>query len=339
VVWDAHSLQRLRAFDGVRDFYERLLALAFTPDGKYLVATTGYPTPGFVPHGPKNDLLLVYDLSDLRAPVQTGPKAGQLSWDEQPVCVRLASGRTVDFTASPVRQSSLMTFAVEDIGPGLRIDGVLADEEAKYFVSGVVGPAAFVPTTGRLYRFSVDPAHPLRTPATLDPPPAGKPVPPEGAVEFPRGQTVFYAGQGALRFENGKLRADYRVDYPSRNPKADLDAEAARTKSMRQRAWMDRERVGLTFDQVRQLRAATTASRGGPPGPDAAQLEPLFAKWQAAAPGPARGEAAKPLFAAARAAGEWDAQAKRAVIAGVREIVTPRQWKLLNYEIPADSDK
>ena len=235
------------------------------------------------------------------------------------------------------------TFAVEDIGPGLRIDGALAEQQASYFLSAVEGPAAFVALGGRLFRFSVDPAHPCGTAATLDVLTRGKPLPADGAVDYPRGQTVFYCGQGAVRFTNHKLvQGYYGLSYPYANPKADLDAEAARAESIRSRCLgrvrSDRERVGLTDDQVRRL-AAYRGRQGGPPLPTPAEVEPLFAKWEAAAPGPARDEAAKPLFAAARAAGEADAWGKREYIAGLREIVTPRQWKLLNYEIPTDADK
>jgi hypothetical protein len=236
------------------------------------------------------------------------------------------------------------SWAVEDIGPGLSIDGVLAEEEASYFSSGVLGQAAAaVVSKGLLYRFSVDPVHPLAVAATLDRPARGKPLPPEGAVAFAKAQTIFFCGQGAVRFTNGKLvGGGYAVTFPYLNPKADLDAEAARADAIRLRAARrvggDRERVGLSDDQVRRL-AAFRGRQGGPPLPSAAQVEPLFAKWEATPPGPARDEAAKPLFAAARAAGEADAWGKREFIAGLHEIVTPRQWKLLNYEIPTDADK
>jgi hypothetical protein len=234
------------------------------------------------------------------------------------------------------------SWEVEDVGPGLRVDGNLADREVQYYVSGVLGgPAAYVTEAGRIYAISVDPAHPRKIPATLDPP-RGKPIPPDGVVEFAKNQTIFYCGQGALRFSKGKIAGNFNVDFPYRNPKADLDAEAARVESIRsrnaRRIGNDQERVGLSDDQVRRI-GAYRGRPGGPPGPDAAKLAALFQAWEAAAPGPARDEAARPLFAAARAAGDWDAQGKRDYIAGMREIDTPRQWKLLNYEIPTDADK
>jgi hypothetical protein len=231
------------------------------------------------------------------------------------------------------------TLAVEDIGPGLRINGALAEEEAQYFVSGVLGPAAFSVETGRLYRFSVDPSHPLATAATLDPPPPGKPIPPEGAVEFVKDQTVFYCGDGALRFANGKLVLDFRVAFPYRNPWAELDAEVDRTRAILRRL-SDRmgagERVGLSREQVQRM--GVTPRRDGPKGIDMKQVQAQYAAWEAAAPGAAKDEAAKPLLAAARAAGEWEGALNRDFMARVREVATPRQWKLMNYQIPTEED-
>lgn len=68
------------------------------------------------------------------------------------------------------------TFEVEDIGPGLRVDGDLVVEQIRYFTSAVVGPAALVTNTGHLFPLSVDPARPLKIAATDDPPGKAKPT-------------------------------------------------------------------------------------------------------------------------------------------------------------------
>jgi hypothetical protein len=69
-----------------------------------------------------------------------------------------------------------------------------------------------------------------------------------------------------------------------------------------------------------------------------AKVQALYDTWDAAPPGPAKDEAAKPLFAAARAAGEVEGTLNRDFMARVREVVTPRQWKLMNYQIPTEAD-
>jgi DNA-binding beta-propeller fold protein YncE len=230
------------------------------------------------------------------------------------------------------------TLEVEDLGPGLRVNGVLVAEEVNYFVSGVWGLAAYDPRRRCVYRLSVDPARPLAVAATLDPAGAGKPVPDDGVVETKDGVVIFYCGKGGLRFSGGALRPGHGVEYPYRNPKEELDAELARAMFTQSRAIHpigDIARLGLTAEQVTKLKELKFAFCA----PDGAKLAGLFAAWEKAADAKARAEAARPIFAEARAAGEKDEELERAYFAALKEVLTPRQWKLANYQIPAEGDR
>jgi hypothetical protein len=190
---------------------------------------------------------------------------------------------------------------------------------------------------GRLFRLSVDPAHPLPVAATLDPPPRGKPVPEGGVVDFANGMTIFYCGDGGLRFSSGKLRPDRSVTHPYLNPRAGLDAELVRTRVMIQRIAYpgEKERLGLSPDQLRRINTL----REAPVPVDAERFAGLFDAWDRAADGPAKATAAAPLFAGAKDVGTQDTASRQGYVDGFRAVVTPRQWKLLNYEIPTPADK
>jgi hypothetical protein len=130
------------------------------------------------------------------------------------------------------------------------------------------------------------------------------------------------------------------VSFPYRNPRAELDAEADRTRAILRRLsdrLGDNDRVGLTKEQMQRM--GVSPRRDGPKGIDMKQVQAQYTAWEAAPPGAAKDEAAKPLFAAARAAGEVVGTLNRDFMARVREVATPRQWKLMNYQIPTAADE
>jgi hypothetical protein len=220
---------------------------------------------------------------------------------------------------------------VEDIGPGFRFGGEIIKREISHFNSGIYGPIAILNESGRVFRLSVDPAHPLAVAATLDAP-MGRPLPAAGAVEFRDGLTLFYCGDGALEFADGLLRPNRTIGYPYLNPRADLDAQAMRTRASVARVGRypsEKERVGLSDEQWNRARAHPEI----PVTVDSAKLNELFATWAKAPDGPAKDAATRALFAEAKAIGARDTQAQRAFVDGFKAIFTPRQWQLFNYEV------
>jgi hypothetical protein len=224
------------------------------------------------------------------------------------------------------------TLEVEDVGPGLRLEGALVkSDDVDYFDSAVLVPVAIVKDTGQVFRLSVDPKHPLAVAATLDP--LGKPVPADGVVEFRDGLTLFYCGDSALTFAEGLLKPSRTILYPYRSPRAALDAELAHTLRTVERLKQnpsERERLDLTADQWNRFQN----HRDVPVIVDAKQLQELFAVWDHATDDAARAAAAKPLLAQAKAIGDRDTQMERDYIDRFKAIFTTRQWKLLNYEVP-----
>jgi WD40 repeat protein len=224
------------------------------------------------------------------------------------------------------------TLEVEDIGPGLRVQGeLIKSDDVDYFDSAVLGPIAIVKETGQVFQLSVDPKHPLAVAATLEPP--GKPVPADGVVEFRDGLTLVYCGDGALSFADGLLKPSRTILYPYQSSRAALDAELAhtlRTVERLQKNPSEKERLNLSADQWKRFQN----HRDVPVVVDANSLQELFAVWDHAPDDAARAAAAKPLLAQAKAIGDRDTRMERDYIDRFKAIFTAGQWKLLNYELP-----
>jgi hypothetical protein len=229
------------------------------------------------------------------------------------------------------------TWDVASIGPGLQLrDAPADDDDVRYYVSGLIGPAALSKRDGLLLRFGTDPAHPLPLRPIDTGAAAGKPIPPDGTVEQQGDEVLFLKGEGTLAFRGDRLTADAAVRNPawrSAMPLLLRRAEHARDLMRDLNEYpSERARVGLTPAQERALQAAL--GNGQPPPLDPAErtrLEGLMHAYRAADPA-TRDAAAKPLLDAAAARGRQLVAHYEAYLAAARAAVTPRQWKLLNHE-------
>ena len=87
-----------------------------------------------------------------------------------------------------------------ELGPGLRIDGKLADTRIPHFKSAILGLAARSGAEGCFFRFSIDPAKPAPVRATLDVE-TGQEIPAGGIIDiqrYPEPRVNVFSGEGAV---------------------------------------------------------------------------------------------------------------------------------------------
>jgi hypothetical protein len=243
------------------------------------------------------------------------------------------------------RRVDLKTLEFEDLGPGIRMEGQLVDRMSgrndsplSYYVSGVLGGLAAVSKLdGCVLRISVDPAKPLPIRATGEPPPQGRDVPPGGFVRQLGEVLAFQTAEGAIEFRDGRLDLRYHVRSPFKDPSLQVDAEARRVAQLASRVKSDageRARVGLTEAQAYHIgeKAAPVPVR------DPRKVTALYEAYQAAAEGRAKDQAAQAVFAEAQTITRARRQANEQYLREMKALFSPRQWKLLNHQIPGAED-
>jgi hypothetical protein len=242
------------------------------------------------------------------------------------------------------RRIDLATLDVEDLGPGLRIDGVLADGrlshegEVTYFESGVLGLAALAKEDGCLLRFSIDPAKPLAHRATADPVLPGRDVPPEGRV-IPWGpDTLFVCGDGVLQVSaEGKSARGRPSRSFSNSQRIDLESHAEDAQQIQRRINSraeERQRLALTPAQVNAIRLLRLVNHEADP----AQLARWYEQYESAADDTARAAAAKPILAEAKRLADANRAASESFLKEFRGLLSARQWKMANYQMPGPAD-
>jgi WD domain, G-beta repeat len=231
------------------------------------------------------------------------------------------------------------TMEIVDMGPGLRHGGQLITSDIDYLVSAHLGLAAFSKADNCFYRISVDPAHPAAVRASEDLP-QGKPVPSEGAVSENDGATQFVRGEVFYLFDNqtGRLlQQDWGSPWLKR--RSVTDDESDRLASYRARLVRypeERERVGVSADQMKRLDAVARgegALSPFPPAPNKERLEMYFSAYRSATDEAGRERAAKLLLSMAGSTSDQRAKSRQEYVARMKAAFTPRQLQLLAYQV------
>ncbi|HEX4792591.1 MAG TPA: WD40 repeat domain-containing protein [Humisphaera sp.] len=213
-----------------------------------------------------------------------------------------------------------VTLRVQELGPGLRIDGELAGPGVHQFKSAILGLAAISAETGCFYKFSVDSAHPAPIRATLDVP-RGQPIPDNGSVEFEGSKANFFAGEAALTIEGNhvlEIQSSPRWRIPLAEREKQIKTIRARLGSA--------VSLGLNVTNSQSValsRAYSEASRRI--APDSAKLLGLYSTYQSAS-GAAKERAANDILAEVRAFGEKKSAAQKTQLAAIQAALTPEQW-------------
>jgi WD40 repeat protein len=215
-----------------------------------------------------------------------------------------------------------VTIRARELGPGLRIDGDLADPRILHYKSSILGLAAISAEAGNFYKFSLDENHPASVRATLDLP-TGEELPSDGVIETTGTQTTFYCGKAAVTIDKN------RVFEAASSPKWRVECvEGERLIKKIQTRVMNGAALGLGITP--QQNSSLNQALYGSFHPDENKFRPLLNAYVSAPPGAEKDKAAKDALREVQAFGEEKAQAQKAQLAAIQAGLSADQWKRVN---------